>query len=173
MAPERNLLKRTRTSSDFWGGIAMIAIALFAFYASRDLPGMSGFSFGSGTPRLAGLLLALGVISWRWGSCHGPRFQTRLPRPSPGHSVHPVLALAIRPLGLVIVFVMFVFAAPGRRMLIDHHRGGGDHLLRTAIRLSPRTAVPALAPLRWVHRVSGTEGGVRPPPISRSASRSR
>src|SRR5688572_26098101 len=43
---------------DFYGGLAMVAIAIFALYASADLPGMRGFSFGPGTaPRLFGMLL--------------------------------------------------------------------------------------------------------------------
>lgn len=55
---------------DFWGGLAIVAVALFAFYASSDLPGMHGFSFGPGTaPRLfAGLLLAFGVIITAMGA---------------------------------------------------------------------------------------------------------
>ena len=120
MAPEHNLLKRTRTSSDFWGGIAMIAIALFAFYASRDLTGMSGISFGPGTaPRLfAGLLLALGVIIVAMGIfADGPRFP-KLAFRGPALVTASILffALAIRPLGLVISsFVMFVFAASGSK----------------------------------------------------------
>ena len=47
---------------DFVGGLALMALALFALWASRDLQGMHGFSFGAGTaPRMfAGLLLLLG-----------------------------------------------------------------------------------------------------------------
>src|SRR5690349_16151335 len=48
---------------DYYGGIALIGLALFAFYASADLPGMRGFQFGPGTaPRLfGGLMLVLGI----------------------------------------------------------------------------------------------------------------
>src|SRR5260370_27956852 len=54
--------KWVRGPQDFVGGIALIAIALFALWASSDLQGMHGFSFGAGTaPRMfAVLLLALG-----------------------------------------------------------------------------------------------------------------
>jgi putative tricarboxylic transport membrane protein len=53
-----------RNPQDFLGGLALVALALFAFWASSDLPGMRGFSFGPGTaPRLfAGVLLAFGAI---------------------------------------------------------------------------------------------------------------
>src|ERR1044072_8530197 len=45
---------------DFVGGIAMMAIALFALWASRDLQGMHGFSFGAGpAPRMFAVLLLL------------------------------------------------------------------------------------------------------------------
>src|SRR5207253_8771314 len=45
---------------DFIGGIAMMAIAVFALWASSDLQGMHGFSFGAGTaPRMFAVLLLL------------------------------------------------------------------------------------------------------------------
>ena len=48
---------------DFWGGVVLIALAAFALWASRDLPGMRGFAFGPGTaPRMfAYLLMAMGA----------------------------------------------------------------------------------------------------------------
>src|ERR1700693_5419305 len=55
--------KWIRGPQDFVGGLAMIAVALFALWASSDLQGMHGFSFGAGTaPRMfAVLLLGLGI----------------------------------------------------------------------------------------------------------------
>ncbi len=45
---------------DFYGGLALVGIALFALWASSDLAGMRGFSFGPGTaPRMFGVLLAI------------------------------------------------------------------------------------------------------------------
>src|SRR5215475_4247586 len=54
---------RIRNEQDFYGGLVLVAVALFAFWASRDLPGMRGFAFGPGTaPRLfAGILGAIGL----------------------------------------------------------------------------------------------------------------
>lgn len=54
---------RIRNQQDFYGGLVLVAIAAFALWASRDLPGMRGFAFGPGTaPRLfAGILGVLGV----------------------------------------------------------------------------------------------------------------
>jgi putative tricarboxylic transport membrane protein len=52
-----------RAPQDFYGGLVLIGLAIFALYAGGDLSGMQGFSFGPGTaPRLfAGLLIAFGV----------------------------------------------------------------------------------------------------------------
>jgi len=52
-----------RSPRDFWGGVALMLLALFALWASSDLPGMRGFAFGPGTaPRMfAYCLLGLGI----------------------------------------------------------------------------------------------------------------
>ena len=103
---------------DFVGGIAMMAIALFALWASSDLQGMHGFSFGAGTaPRMfAVLLLLLGagvaltgilfegahLAQYHW---RGPLFVTL-----------SILSFAftIRPLGLVIsAMASFLISALG------------------------------------------------------------
>src|SRR5438128_9315974 len=57
-------LLRVRNQQDFYGGMALVFLALIAFVASNDLPGMRGFAFGPGTaPRLfAFALAALSVI---------------------------------------------------------------------------------------------------------------
>jgi|SRR6185369_12315727 len=49
---------------DFYGGLALIALAIIAILASSDLPGQHGFAFGPGTaPRLfAGLLAFIGAV---------------------------------------------------------------------------------------------------------------
>jgi hypothetical protein len=53
---------KVRNPQDFFGGMALIMLALIAFVASNDLPGMRGFAFGPGTaPRL--FALALGILS--------------------------------------------------------------------------------------------------------------
>ena len=103
---------------DFVGGLALMFIALFALWASRDLQGMHGFSFGAGTaPRMfAGLLLALGFGVMIVGViADGPPMQKYHWR-GPFFVSLAILAfaLAIRPLGLVIsAFVSFMVAALG------------------------------------------------------------
>lgn len=58
MAPSR-----IRGPREFFGGLALVALALFAFWEASDLSGMADGSFGPATaPRLyAGLLLILGA----------------------------------------------------------------------------------------------------------------
>jgi putative tricarboxylic transport membrane protein len=53
-----------RGPRDFYGGLALIALAIVAIWTSGDLPGTHGFAFGPGTaPRLfAGLLAAVGAL---------------------------------------------------------------------------------------------------------------
>jgi hypothetical protein len=112
------LFMTIKSGQDYIGGIILMALALFALWASSDLQGMRGFSFGAGTaPRMFGGLLvalsagialtgllnegpALAHYSWR-----GPLFVM---------CAILFFALAIRPLGLVVsAFVSFMIAALG------------------------------------------------------------
>ncbi len=103
---------------DFVGGLALMAVALFALWASRDLQGMHGFSFGAGTaPRMfAGLLFALGFGVMLMGilleGAHIARYNWR----GPLFVSLAILsfAITIRPLGLVLsAFASFMIAALG------------------------------------------------------------
>jgi putative tricarboxylic transport membrane protein len=55
---------KVRGPRDFYGGLALIALAILAIWTSGDLPGMHGFAFGPGTaPRLfAGVLAGTGAL---------------------------------------------------------------------------------------------------------------
>jgi len=55
---------KVRAPRDFYGGLALIALAIIAIWTSGDLPGTHGFAFGPGTaPRLfAGLLAVVGAL---------------------------------------------------------------------------------------------------------------
>lgn len=109
-----------RNPQDFFGGLALVALALVALWATRELPGQQGFAFGPGTaPRMfavllgvvgAGImvhgLLVLGPPLERW-AIRGPLFVTL--------SVL-VFAACIRPLGLVIsTFLLVVVSAAGSK----------------------------------------------------------
>jgi len=107
-----------RNPQDFWGGVVLVAIAVFAYYASYDLPGSRGFSFGPGTaPRLFCYLLGLfGLLVAISGLLtYGPRVPRYAVRGPVLVTLSIVLfAALIRPLGLVLTsFLMFLFAASG------------------------------------------------------------
>ncbi|HEX7792228.1 MAG TPA: tripartite tricarboxylate transporter TctB family protein [Afipia sp.] len=103
---------------DFYGGLVLVAVALFALWASSDLQGMRGFSFGPGTaPRMfAILLLALGAGVALMGLLFEGTPLQRYGVRGPLFVTLSILSfsVAIRPLGLIIsAFLSFVIAALG------------------------------------------------------------
>ena len=109
---------RVRGPPDFIGGLALVAIALFALWASSDLQGMRGFSFGAGTaPRMFGfLLLALGaaiaVIGVLTEGAHLAKYHWR----GPLFVSLAILSFAftIRPMGMIFsAMTSFLIAACG------------------------------------------------------------
>jgi putative tricarboxylic transport membrane protein len=118
-APVKSIMpKWVRGPQDFVGGIVLMAVAAFALWASSDLQGMHGFSFGAGTaPRMFGvLLLALGAAVTLIGLLiEGPHMATYAWR-GPFFVSLSILtfAVAIRPLGLVVsAFMTFLVSALG------------------------------------------------------------
>jgi putative tricarboxylic transport membrane protein len=117
--PEKSIFPSwVKGPQDFIGGIALMAIAAFALWASSDLQGMHGFSFGAGTaPRMFGILLlglgaaitvvgvltegpALAHYAWR-----GPLFVSL---------AILCFALCIRPMGMIFsAMASFLIAALG------------------------------------------------------------
>ena len=104
-----------RNPQDFFGGLALAALAAFALWAGSDLPGMRGFAFGPGTaPRLFAWLLgafglgiaAIGVLT------QGPDVQRYAVR-GPLFITASILlfAVSIRPLGLVITTFATIMVA--------------------------------------------------------------
>ncbi len=107
-----------RNPQDFYGGLAIVALAVFALWASGDLPGMRGFSFGPGTaPRLfAGVLLAFGVIIAGIGLVTDGKPLERYAVRGPLWITISIIIFAttVRPVGLVIAtFVSFVVSGAG------------------------------------------------------------
>jgi putative tricarboxylic transport membrane protein len=107
-----------RNPRDFWGGLVLIALAILAIWASRDLPGQRGFAFGPGTaPRLfAGVLAGLGAAIAVVGLItDGPPIEKYRVR-GPVFVIVAILCFAgmIRPLGLVpATFLAFVISILG------------------------------------------------------------
>ncbi len=111
-----------RNAQDYWGGVALVAFALFALWAAGDLPGMRGFAFGPGTaPRLfSWLLVATGAgVALTGLVTSGPPLEKWGVRA-------PVLFIAsviffgatVRPLGLVIsaFFTLMIASAATREV---------------------------------------------------------
>lgn len=110
--------KWVKGPQDFVGGLALVAIAAFALWASSDLQGMHGFSFGAGTaPRMfAVLLLGLGIgVALGGLLVEGPHLATYAWRGPLFVSLSILaFAVAIRPLGLVVsAFITFLVSAMG------------------------------------------------------------
>ena len=95
-----------RAPQDFYGGMALILLALTAFVASNDLPGMRGFAFGPGTaPRLFAFALAIlslgvAVMGLITPGPHITEYKVRGVVFITGSIL--AFAAAIRPLGLVV-----------------------------------------------------------------------
>ena len=109
---------KVRGPRDFYGGLALILLALVAIFAGSDLGGMRGFAFGPGTaPRLfAGMLALAGAGVALLGLLNdGPpigRYAVR----GPALVVIAILLFAtiIRPFGLVITtYLTFMISIMG------------------------------------------------------------
>lgn len=118
-APVKSVMpKWVRNPQDFIGGLALVALAAFALWASSDLQGMRGFSFGAGTaPRMfATLLLGLGVAIAAIGIfSEGPHLAKYHWRGPLFVSLSIVsFALTIRPMGMIFAaMTSFLIAACG------------------------------------------------------------
>jgi putative tricarboxylic transport membrane protein len=118
-APVKSVMpKWVRNPQDFVGGLALVALAAFALWASSDLQGMRGFSFGAGTaPRMfATLLLGLGVAIAAIGVfSEGPHLAKYHWRGPLFVSLSILsFALTIRPMGMIFAaMASFMIAACG------------------------------------------------------------
>lgn len=106
---------RRRAPQDVVGGIVLMAVAVVAFIAARDLGTGRGFSFGSGTvPRLfAGFLGLTGfaiAVAGMLGA--GPRLE-RFPWRGPVFLLGAIVffGLSIRSLGLAVTGVITIMIA--------------------------------------------------------------
>jgi len=106
-----------RAPRDFWGGLALVALAAFALWASYDLPGMRGFAFGPGTaPRIFAFVLGtLGLAVSVTGLMNkGPGIERFYVRGPLFITLSVVLfAWLVRPMGLVIASFLSILAAAG------------------------------------------------------------
>jgi putative tricarboxylic transport membrane protein len=98
---------KVRGPRDFYGGLALIVLATVALWASSDLPGQQGFTFGSGTaPRIFAMLLAFAGAAVAVGGLlfDGPPIERYAVR-GPAYVLAGILAFAvmIQGIGLQVI----------------------------------------------------------------------
>jgi putative tricarboxylic transport membrane protein len=116
-APEPQSHGFIRGPRDFYGGLVLLGVALFAIWASWELPGRRGFAFGPGTAPfmfavvLGGLGAAVAVSGLMVKGPGIDRFYLR----GPFFITLSVVLFAwmVRPLGLVIASFLSILAAAG------------------------------------------------------------
>lgn len=136
---------KVRGPRDFYGGLALIAIAILAIWASSDLPGQHGFAFGPGTaPRMFATLLAIvgGLVALTGLFIDGP----------------PIEKFAVKgPAYVLVAILSFAFLIRGMRI---------DSLGITipALGMVPSTflafmiAIKASSEFRWVESLIAAAG---------------
>jgi putative tricarboxylic transport membrane protein len=117
---------RIRAPRDFWGGLALVALAAIAFFASSDLAGMQGAAFGPGTaPRIFATLLAVvgGAVAINGLVADGPALEGFALR-GPAFVLAAIIAFAVMMRGFSVVpqfglvassFAAFTIAICGSR----------------------------------------------------------
>ena len=109
-----------RGPQDYYGGLVLALLAVFATVASAELPGQRGFAFGPGTaPRLfAGILAGLGAWIAVVGVIKAGPVIEKYKLRGPMFVIGGILLFAetIRPLGLVpSSYMAFILAIMGSR----------------------------------------------------------
>jgi len=102
---------KVRGPRDFYGGLALIALAIVAILATADLPGQHGFAFGPGTaPRMFATLLAVvgAMVSLTGLIIDGPKIEAFAIR-GPAYVLVAILVFAgmirgvsLRPIGIPV-----------------------------------------------------------------------
>lgn len=88
---------KVRGPRDFYGGLALIGLAILAIWASGELPGQHGFAFGPGTaPRMFATLLAIvgALVALSGLFFDGPKIEAYAIR-GPAYVVVAILSFAI------------------------------------------------------------------------------
>lgn len=111
---------KVRGPRDFYGGLALILLAMIAFWATGDLPGQQGFAFGAGTaPRMFAALLSIvgGLVALNGLLFDGPpveRFALR----GPAFVLAAIFAFAGMIQGIGLDFVGIPLRVPPLGMVV-------------------------------------------------------
>jgi len=112
---------KVRGPRDFYGGLALMALAIIAIMASADLPGQSGFAFGPGTaPRMFAGLLAVcgGVIALVGLFMDGPQIDPFAIK-GPAYVLVAILAFALLIRGVDLRVIKIPFTIPSFGLVIS------------------------------------------------------
>ena len=109
-----------RAPQDFYGGLALALLGIFALIASAELPGQRGFAFGPGTaPRLFAIILAVigAAVALIGAFSDGPRIEKyKIYGPALVIIGISLFAALIRPFGLVFAtYLAFLVSIMGSK----------------------------------------------------------
>ncbi len=105
---------KVRGPRDFYGGLALIALAIIAIWASSELPGQHGFAFGPGTaPRMFATLLAVvgAIVALTGLFFDGPKIDPFAIK-GPAYVLAAILLFAGMIRGLDLRFLYIPFTIP-------------------------------------------------------------
>ena len=105
---------KVRGPRDFYGGLALMVLAIVAIWAASDLPGQHGFTFGSGTaPRIFASLLAIigGLVALSGLFIEGPPIEPYAVR-GPAFVLVGILAFALMIQGFGLQSIGIPFTVP-------------------------------------------------------------
>lgn len=112
---------KVRGPRNFYGGLALIGIAIIAIIATRNLPGIHGNAFGPGTaPRLfSGLLAATGALVALNGLLvDGPKIESFAFR-GPAYVLSGILLFALLIRGIDLRFIKIPMTLPPLGLVIS------------------------------------------------------
>lgn len=112
---------KVRGPRDFYGGLALVGIAIIAIWASRDLAGSHGFAFGPGTaPRMFAILLAVvgGLVAITGLLVDGPKIE-RFAVKGPSYVVAAILLFACLIRGVSLEYIGLPIAIPSFGLVIS------------------------------------------------------
>jgi len=105
---------KVRGPRDFYGGLALIALAIIAILASGELPGQHGFAFGPGTaPRMFAMMLAIvgALVALGGLFIEGPPIESFAVR-GPAYVLVAILIFAAMIRGIDLRFIGIPFTVP-------------------------------------------------------------
>jgi putative tricarboxylic transport membrane protein len=112
---------KVRGPRDFYGGLALIALAIVAILASGELPGQHGFAFGPGTaPRIFATLLAIcgALVALGGLLVDGPPIDSYAVR-GPAYVLVAILAFALLIRGVSLAPLGIHFTIPSFGLVIS------------------------------------------------------